>query len=180
MNRRHFIAAGTVTAFVPFLAGCTVTPAQVAADGEAINTALIAIGVVYPAAAVKLDAAGAAIVAATQNWTTGSTTALINDAAQAAEAVLAAIPQTATVALLIPIAIAAIDILINSIPPPPVSVSNAHIPFNAAHQNPYKLSLADQKKLITHQMLRSPAGDFKAAWNKVVAEHPELAGARLR
>ena len=77
-------------------------------------------------------------------------------------------------ALLIPIAIAAIDILINSIPPPPVSVSNAHIPFNAAHQNPYKLSLADQKKLITHQMLRSPAGDFKAAWNKVVAEHPRV------
>lgn len=150
------------------LTGCTITPAEVAADGQAISNALIAVGVVYPQASADLDKAAAAVVAATSNWQTGSVTADINTALGGAEAVLSAIPQTSAVAQLIPIAVAAIDILIAAIPPPPVAATaNVSVPLAARAKpaNPYKLTPDQQKALVHHRMGRSPAGDMKTAWN---------------
>ena len=151
--------------------GCTVTAAQISSDGQTVANALLAIAkleaVADPSLAANLTSAANALIAATANWTSGSGLAIFNDAAQVAEAALAAIPQTAIIAPLIPIAVAALDILIADISSGSVGLS--------ANVNPYR-----GKAQIHHRFLRSPEGDFKAAWNTVVNAHPDLAPAEIK
>lgn len=147
--------------------GCTgPTDAQVAADGAAIATALTNIANVYsvtaPAAAAQLKTYAADILSVTANWNSSTGIALFNSAANGAEIILAGIPQTKDFAPLIPIAVAAIDILVANLNPAATAPATLQAHVLAAPQgNPYR-----GRATIKHRMLRSPEGDFKATWNE--------------
>jgi hypothetical protein len=154
-------------AIVP-VTGCAVTAAEIQADGAAVGKAMLSVAEIEestnPALAQNLTLAANSLIAATANWQTGSSTAIINNALNVAEVALAAIPQTAAIAPLIPIAEAALDILVANINPNAVSTTH----LTARYSLPS----------IHHRLGRSPKGDFISAWNGVVNAHPKLASAR--
>lgn len=141
------------------MTGCTISASQVKADGQAIaqacNSIAAQIAPVNPTLAARLTAASTALLAVTDNWTTGSAVADFNNAANAVEAILAAIPVTAPYATLVAIAVAAVDVLIANLNPNTVNVR--------LDGNPYI-----GKAHIKHRLGRSPEGDLKAAWNDEV------------
>jgi hypothetical protein len=139
--------------------------AAVAAAAENVATALQATD---SSLASKLEMAAQALQAVTQNFTAGSAVAYINDAANAVEVILALIPITAPFAALIPIVVAAIDLLIANLPAP---TSTSLVGTRKVIYNPYRTPNVD--KLITHRFGRSKAGDIKAAFNKLATAHPE-------
>lgn len=158
---------GLTVAVVP-LTGCNPpSPEQIAADGKALGIALNAVAnlTANPNTAASLHTAANDIVAATANWQTGSSTAIINSIAQATEVVLGSIPTTEFIAPLVAIAVAALDSLIANVPPPPAQVSAGR----SYAMNPYR-----GKAHIHHMLLRSPEGDLKAAWNGEVKKNPSL------
>lgn len=146
--------------------GCSISNAQIAADGQAIATALTGIANVYqatnPTAATSLKTAAADILAATANWNGSTSLALFTSAADAAEIVMASIPQSAPFAALVPIAVAAIDVLVANLNPTATApaVISAHA-LASPQGNPYR-----GRVTIKHRVLRSPEGDFKAQWNQ--------------
>lgn len=154
-------------AMIP-MQGCSVTPAQIKADGQAIAQALdnvaAQISTANPDLGGKLTTAANSIAAITANWQTGNALVEFNDAANAAEIVLAAIPITAPYASLVSIAVAAIDILVANVNPSAVALR--------AQAGPEASALAEYRnrgeQLIHHRMLRSSEGDLKAAWNEAV------------
>lgn len=137
---------------------------QVQQDGNAIAIALLNIAAqeqaLDPTISAKLVQIANDLKAATANFSTGGSIAIVNDALTAASIVLASIPQTAAFAPLVPIAEAAIDILIANIggTPAPTTVAAAHARIAGPH---YTYPSAQ----IPHRIFRSPQGDFKAAWN---------------
>ncbi|MGB9407791.1 MAG: hypothetical protein WCA89_09650 [Terracidiphilus sp.] len=135
--------------------GCAITAAQMAADGQAVANAVLAIAKITtdPTLAANLITAANGLVSATANWQTGSPTAIINDAAGIVEVALAAIPQTAIFAPLVPIAVAALDIILANTQAAPAAALRATAP------NPY------HGYKISHRFGRTPVGDFKASWN---------------
>lgn len=154
-------------AIVP-VTGCVVTASEIQADGAAVGKAMLSIAAIEvatdPTLAQNLTLAANSLIAATANWQTGSPIAAINTALNVAEVALAAIPQTEMIAPLIPIAEAAIDILVANINPNAVSTTH----LTARYSLPS----------IHHRLGRSPKGDFISAWNGVVNAHPKLASAR--
>lgn len=139
--------------------GCKPTASQVSADGAALAQSLNAIAALETqqgnaALASQLGEAAKALTAATANWQTGSAVADINDAATLAEIALAAIPTTAAFAPLVPIAVAAIDALLANVGGSTTATSSPAV--GSVHAATPKLQ---------HRVLRSPEGDFKAAWN---------------
>jgi hypothetical protein len=177
LNPGSVVAATGVSTLLLGTTGCGVTPAQIQADGKALDEALLSIANVYtltnPTAAANLVAAANALLAITQNWQTGSSIALFNDAANVVEVALAAIPQTAVFAPLVPIAVAALDILVANVNPTGSSAVTLHT-MASPQGNPYR-----GKATIHHRIGRSLEGDFKAAWNKTVEEN-KLAMATLK
>jgi len=165
MNHRNPLAgialsALMLTASLP-MTGCTVTDAQIRADANAVATAMENIAVVLkndnPEYADKLAMAGASLRAAAANYKTGSSEALLNTAASIAEITLSQIPQTSEYAPLVAIAVAAVEVLLANLPQ-----SNAVKAMAVPRQpNPYH-----GQAIIKHRALRSPEGDFKAAWNE--------------
>ena len=154
------------------MTACTLSDAQIAADGAAVAQACLSIAAdpAIPAGiAQKLTTAAQALAAATANWQTGNPTAIIASLAAGVEVILAAIPVTAPFAMLVPIAVAAIEILISNIHTanPQLMAARAPIPDVYAHA------------VIHHRLGRSPEGDFKAAWNELIEKHRELARAKL-
>jgi hypothetical protein len=151
--------------------GCTTTAAQMAADGKAAGEAALQVALLIedPAKAADVTMAANGLISATSNWQSGSTTAYINDAAGVLEIALAAIPQTAIIAPLIPLAVALLDTIIAN-----TTQAASAGAMKALAPNPYR-----SKAAIHHRFLRSQEGDFKAAWNAVVSAHPELAKAKL-
>lgn len=154
-------------AMIP-IQGCTVTTAQIKADGQAIAQALDNVAnqleAANPDLAAKLHTSASSISAITANWQTGNALVEFNDAANAAEIVLAAIPITAPYASLVSIAVAAIDILVANVNPNAVALR--------AEVGPDASALAEYRnrgeQMIHHRMLRSKEGDLKAAWNDTV------------
>jgi hypothetical protein len=138
------------------------SPGTIALLGNIVATALLEIAAMEqfsnPTLAVDLVTAANALKAACDNWTTGSSLALINDAAQVASAILASIPQTAMIAPFIPVAIAVLDMIIAAASGNTLVAANASIP---------------------HRLFRSRQDDFKTAWNKVANSKPELKAAVL-
>lgn len=149
------------------MSGCTVSSGQIAADGQAVAQASLSIAAqiapTNPTLAAQITTAANALAAITSNWQTGSKLQVFNDATNALEVVLAAIPLTAPFAPLVSIAVAAIDVLIanasqGSAGPTPVRAS----------ASPALLAYRATAPHIKHRLLRSPEGDFKAAWNEAV------------
>ena len=151
---------------------CKVNAAMIIADGAAVGTALdqlaVALTTADPSLAAALAGAGNAIVAATKNWQDGnSTLTVIEDAEQAAIAVLNAIPLTSPYAGLVAIAFAALNILIansQTQPTPSAPVTSAKTLLKKADSlntdSPWH-----GKANIEHEWYRTPRKDFEAAWN---------------
>lgn len=163
---------GIVTTCTVPLTGCSVSASQISLDGQALANALISIADIEattdPSLATQLTNAANALLQVTKNWQSGSSVADLNDAANAAEAVLALVPATAAIAPLIPIAVAALDVILSDVQ------SNSNTAAVRVSKNPYS------GYHIHHVIMRSPEGDFKAAWNGVVKKHTELAGALIK
>lgn len=169
--------------------GCPSVASQVQTDGATIAQAVDNIAAIIqpsnPALAQNLETAAADLKAATANFTIGSATAVINDAAQALEVVLASIgplcPVCSVVAPLIPIAVAAIDTLLASIgstsTQPTQTVATRAIRNSAEGQ----ANLAKVKGYkVQHHFAHSREADFKAAWNQAATTYPGLAAAALK
>jgi hypothetical protein len=150
---------GMFTASVP-LTGCTPTTAQIQADANAVSNAVHQIANVLAATdaalADKLNMAATALTNAVANWSVGSLTNDINTAANIIEVTLAAIPITAPYAALVGIAVAALDILLASLPQN--AIKAMALPQGA---NPYR-----GRYKIKHHFGNSLAADMKAAWNE--------------
>lgn len=161
---------------------CHITPATIAADGQAVGTALnqiaTALEATDPSMASKLQAAASALVAATSNWTTGSATADINDAAQVVEAILAAVPTTAPFAGFVAIAVAALDVLIANVGTQPAQtgsdLKNAMVVAHAIAPNPPDNPYHGVVQFKRH-FLESYPNSMKRTWNEHVDE-AELPG----
>lgn len=151
---------------------CKVTAAMIVADGEAVGQALEnlaqAIEKTDPSLAQSLQTAGAAVIDATKNWQTGNTLAEVEDAEQAAIAVLNAIPLTSPFAGLAAIAFAALNLLIANAQTQTTQsgniVTDAHMLATKAQQlntsSPYF-----GKEKISHHFRNPPRKDFESAWN---------------
>jgi hypothetical protein len=164
---------------------CHVTATQIqqdaAAVAKAVNSIATAVATTDPTLSAQLAAAAAALVAATSNWTEGSAVADINDAAQAVEALLGAIPETAPYAAFVAIAVAALDILIANLSTQPAQTTNtlanakvvlAHV--EAMPPNPYR-----GKAQIHRHMFEGPRTALIKTWNGQVDKQPELGFAKL-
>lgn len=180
INRRNF-AVALLLLPLTIITGCVPAATQIAADGKVVGQAMLSIAAIEqvsnPALAANLTAAANGIIAATSNWTTGSTLALVNDAAQVAEVALAAIPQTAAIAPLIPIAIAALDIIIAQAGAPTANVATA---VTAHMRTAPIINQYRGRAHISHRPFRSIEGDFTATWNSEAKKHPALASAVLK
>jgi hypothetical protein len=162
---------------------CSISDAQIKADGQTIGTALIDIADILaatnPTLAADLTTAAQGLETVTANWTSGSSKALFDDAALAVETVLADIPQTAAFAPFVAIAVAALDILIANIGTPaapitPTTVSATMDRIAALPPNPWR----GQAKIVHHHM-HSLHSDFLSAWNDEVNKAPKLGITKL-
>lgn len=163
---------------------CKVTTQAIQSDAAAVATAIDNIAAQPDISATlktDLDAAAAALVAATSNWTTGSPVAVINDAAQAIEALLAAIPSTAPYAVFVGIAVAALDILIGNLATQPTqtasTVANAKavlLHIDSLPANPWR-----GKAQIHRHVFEGPRAAFIGTWNDAVAANPTLKFSKL-
>ena len=137
---------------------------QISADGAAISDAVLAIAAVETDPTIKqhLITDANALKTATANWKAGTPTDDINTAAVALETVLGSIPQTSQYVMLIPIAVTAIDTLLENLPATStnyVGGGKVKTTLYVAY-NPYR-----GKATIPHRFGRSRVDDFKAAWN---------------
>ena len=155
------------------LTACVQTDAQIAADGNAIAQACLSIAAIEqtenPALAANLTTAAKSLEALTANWQTGNSTAILASAAAALQIILAAIPQTALIAPLVPIAFAAIEVLLANIG---AKVGGVNVKAIA----PGWYTGAQ----IPHRLGRDASGDFKAAWNSTAKANPALAKAAIK
>lgn len=158
---------------------CKITAATIAADGQAVAKALNSIATALqtsdPSLANELTVAAQTLVTATTGWTTGSPIAVINDAAQVAEAVLGAIPETAVYATFVAIAVTALDILIANVSTQATQTANivgnklaieAHI--DTLPENPYRGIVTIKPSLF------GPRKALKDAWDKQVELEPNV------
>ncbi|WP_420237628.1 hypothetical protein ACOBR2_18825 [Telmatobacter bradus] len=151
------------------LTSCTVTASQLKSDAQALATALTDLAAVLTtedsATASKLEVAAESLTAVVDNWDTSSSMGELNTAAVGVETVLAGISATSKYEPLVAIAVAAVDVLLQS-------TSTAHVQARLADVNSDRLAQlrAEGKKAVMHRLLRSRQGDFKAAWNKVIMD----------
>jgi hypothetical protein len=158
---------------------CHITAAEIKTDGAAVAQAIQNISTVIAAEgntalAARLSESAGALLAVTNNWTTGSPVADFNSAASAVEAVLALIPQTSALVPFVEIAVTALDILIANVGGSPAAGQPAAaITPEAVHAmqakiatfpaNPYR-----GKVEIKRSHFQSPRTAFKNAWNAEV------------
>ena len=149
---------------------CKVNAAMIVADGAAVGQALENLAEVMPdpTVAADLTAAGKAVIAATANWQTGDTLTEIEDAEQAAIAVLNVIPVTSTFAPLVAIAFAALNLLIANAQTQTTQTGNAVADAHTLLTKAKTLN-ADSpwqgKGKISHNPLHSLRQNFENSWN---------------
>ena len=155
---------------------CKVTQAMIVADGAAVGSALdklgVAVAVTDPSLGTSLETAGNDIVAATQNFQTGDTLAVVDDAENAAIVVLDSIPVVSVWAPLVAIAFTALNLLIANSKTQSTQTGNAVVDAHALlkvaaqTQSPWQ-----GKAKISHNPLHSMRKNFENAWNE---EAPKL------
>jgi hypothetical protein len=174
------IKLGTVlalAALVPALtlAGCTVTSSQLQNDAVALSSALTSLSAALSTsdadAAAKLEVAAESLNAIANHWDSSSSAGLLNTAAAGVETVLGSISSTSKYAALVAIAVAAVDVILAN-----TSTTNTQAArLTEAQSKQLGVARAVAAKLLTHRLGRTPAGDFKAAWNRaIVAENLPL------
>ena len=159
---------------------CKITAAVIQADALAVAKAVQSIAKALQAAdptlAADLNTAATALIAATSNWTTGSAIADINDAAQAIEALLGAIPLTAPYAIFVGIAVAALDILIANLGTQSTQTANtignakAVLAFVDTLPANHWRGTAE----IHRHVFEGPRAAFVGTWNDAVKANPAL------
>lgn len=164
---------------------CKITASAIQSDAAAVAKAIQSIAnavqATDPSLATQLNAAAAALVAATSNWTTGSAVADINDAAQAIEALLAAIPFTAPYAAFVGIAVAALDILIGNLSTQSTQTSStiANAKAVLAHIDTLPANQWRGKAQIHRHVFEGPRSAFIGTWNDEVEKQPTLGFPKL-
>jgi hypothetical protein len=162
---------------------CKLTSTSIAADGQAVATALNSIAVelakTNPTLAANLKTAATALVTATANWQTGTPTADIETAATAIEALLNAIPQTAAYAPFVAIAVAALDIILANIGTQSVQtgdkVANAlKVTDHVETVLPPNAWRGEYKIQGFRAHFENPRAAFAQAWNKQTDKQPEF------
>jgi hypothetical protein len=157
---------------------CDISESQIKEAGQTIGKALESIATLLktenPTVSADLTTAAEGLIAVTSEWTTGSSKAVFDDAANAVEEVLALIPETAQFAPFVAIAVAALDLLIANIGTPPAPITTAAVKatmdrIEALPPNPYR-----GKAKIIHHHGNSLAKDFVDAWNAEQAKQPTL------
>jgi hypothetical protein len=170
---------------------CQITANEIKQDGAAVAAAVNNIATVLAsegntALAKQLSDAANALLAVTNNWTTGSAVAEFNDAAQAVEAVLALIPQTSALVPFIEIAVTALDILIANVGTSPAagqpateitptSVKQMQARIATFPPNPYRGLVT-----IERHHFQSPRSAFKNKWNATVDAAPNSGIAKIQ
>ena len=149
--------------------GCSNINSQIPADGAAVSEAVLAIAAVETDSTLKQNLTLAAndLKTATANWKVGTPTDDINTAAIALETVLGSIPQTSKYVTLVPIAVAAIDVLLQNLPATTTEVVKAKT--LQVSYNPYR-----GKATIKHRFGRSVVGDFKSTWNEAASVNLQI------
>jgi hypothetical protein len=163
---------------------CKPTAAEIKADGAAVGDALEQIAALPllktadPTADAALEAAGEGIITATANWQTGSTTAVIEDAENAAVVALNLIPVTTPYAGVVALAFAALNILIANISTQPAqaaasgSMAKLMIVMKAANANPTNSPWFGKANIeLNHGNFRK---GFEDQWKAEMALHPEF------
>lgn len=156
----------SVSAMTLATTGCSVSTNEIVQDGTAVGNAVLqiaqspAFAAAYPVQAAQMVTGANALLALTNGWKTGDSTAEIMAAASALQIILAAIPATSNNpwVQLIPIAAAAIAILIAAI--------QNNSPAVTAKRTTAEITKAYKSGVIKHRLGRSLAGDFNAAWVK--------------
>jgi hypothetical protein len=169
MNRRHFLKLSGTGAAVAVLTPLTVleTGCAFSVSGtlsviiEAVGGILSYVGGSLPWVA-DLQAALTALQTAEANWKAGSPAAIVIDALNTVEAVLAVIPLTAIYSPLIDIIVSGIEAVLNYFTPattPPVTLTK---PRSTAQTNPHlgRIPLKQPHSLQTYQ------GAFKDQFNE--------------
>ena len=150
---------------------CKVTSQMVVADGAAVGQSLeniaAALQATDPTLATNLANAGKAVVDATANWQEGSPLTDVEDAENAAIAVLNLIPVTSPFAPLVAIAFTALNLLIANGQTQATQtgsvVANAHVLLSTAKavQSPWQ-GKADMK----HNPFKSIRKNFEDTFNE--------------
>jgi hypothetical protein len=162
---------------------CTITANEIKTDGAAVAQAVQSIATELEAEGdtelgTQLSADSAALLAITNNWTTGSPVADFNDAASVVEAALGLVPQTSALVPFVEIAVTALDILIANVggspaagqPAAPITadaVRAMQAKIATFPPNPYR-----GKVTIERHHFQSPRTAFKNAWNQEVDKSP--------
>jgi hypothetical protein len=151
---------------------CKIIASMIVADGQAVGLALenlaVALQTADPTIAADLTSAGKAIIAATANWQTGDVLTTVEDAEQAAIAVLNVIPITSPFAPLVAIAFAALNLLIANAQTQSTQSGDSLTDAKALLAKAATLNTNSQwsgKAKIKHDIFRAPRKDFEAAWN---------------
>lgn len=146
-------------AVVP-MTGCSMSKTQLKSYGDTIDTAVASILTLTHNSqiAAQVKQAQQVFDNAVQNWSGASTSSMVISSLNAVEAALALIPQTAAYAPLVDVVIAAAESIIASLP-----VNNTSAIVKANHQ----------VRATNTPLFKSPK-QFVAAWNAVVAAHPDL------
>lgn len=150
---------------------CKINAQTIVADGAAVGQALDnlaeAIQAEDPSLATGLTAAGNAIIAATQGWKEGDVLTTVEDAEQAAIAVLDAIPVTSAFAPLVAIAFAGLNLLISNSQTQSTQTGNTVADAHALLAHAAKtVSPWQGKAKIEHNPLHSVRKNFENTWNK--------------
>lgn len=160
---------------------CKISASQIAADGQAVGSALLNIAALLkttdPTLSANLTSAANALIQVTSTWTEGSDIAILEDAENAVIVVLNLIPLTSPYAAFVAIAFTALNLLIAN------TQTQDQQTGDMLHDAHLLLAKAAQintdspwfgKAQIKHQWMRTPRKDFEAAWNGAVTAQPTL------
>lgn len=178
MDRRGFLRVATGTGTILMVApgmlmieGCPLTKDNaVSLINTLLNSALALVKVIDPTAGYynSVEAAVTAFQTAEATWKAGGAIAIVEDALNTLEGVLAVIPVTAAYSPLVDILVAAIESVFAVLGYTPVTtkklVANAH---------------KGKTSLRKPGRFQSPQGAYKQQWNDVVNGTPALAAAKL-
>jgi len=171
-TRRSFIQLAAMTGIALSVLPVTGCSQQSLADligvaGTSLSLLLAALGQGGTALAAKLTALFAVARSAVLTWVKGSPAQDVIQALNEVLAVIAQIPVTNATSLLVAIAIAAIEHVIEAIDPTATPTLSA------------QTATAQAANLKWSRFAMTPKEIYKSAWNGELANHPELAAAKL-
>jgi hypothetical protein len=182
VNLKSLVAAPLCAALIFSTSGCTHQTTTAELIGI-VGTSVAALETIEgnTTAATKLSTDFAAAESAVMNWKSGTPTQNVAEALQLIESDLSLLPVTSEDTALIDLAIGTVDQILAIFGTPATPVTTALINGVPAH-----IVYAGYGQTVTTQHRPVPAvhfknkKQFKSAWNKILANHPKLAGATIK